>query len=204
MYQLADQYGSNPCAPRFLILQSVSCETGWLPQQSLLNRVSSQTMIWSVKWHQWPILYMREFSKTWWEACLSTSWPPLPNHNQRCLTNLLRKRDLSIMREQVTCVLIFQIYRGEMGHNMEKGSKASKSTMDWTSVLDLFPGYSDIFRQVFFNANNQSGCLVSLRNEGKDLKPVSQTQARLTSGNGPLPLPERHYIALMVRVDLKQ
>ena len=108
------------------------------------------------------------------------------------------------MREQVTYVLIFQIYRGEMGHNMEKGSKASKSTMDWTSVLDLFPGYSDIFRQVFFNANTQSGCLVSLRNEGKDLKPVSQTQARLTSGNGPLPLPERHYIALMVRVDLKQ
>ena len=108
------------------------------------------------------------------------------------------------MREQVTCVLIFQINLGEMGHNMEKGSKASKSTMDWTSVLDLFPGYSDIFRQVFFCANNQSGCLVSLRNERKDLKPVSQTQARLTSGNGPLPLPERHYIALMVRVDLKQ
>ena len=30
------------------------------------------------------------------------------------------------------------------------------------------------------------------------MEPVLQTQARLTSGNGPLPLPERHYIALMV------
>ena len=31
---------------------------------------------------------------------------------------------------------------------------------------------------------------------------VLQTQARLTTGNGPLPTPERHFIALMVRTAL--
>ena len=108
-----------------------------------------------------------------------------------------------------------------MGHNMDKGSKnkSTSTTIDsWTSVLDLFPGYSEIFRQVHLSCYSCYLLLVTLvtlvtfilllvwgsfasteifRIESK-LKPVLQTQARLTTGNGPLPLPERHYIALMV------
>ena len=68
-----------------------------------------------------------------------------------------------------------------MGHRMRsKTSVKSKSVKptqpqpEWTSVLEIFPAYSDLF---------------------------NQSQARLTSGNGPLPLPERNYIALMVRKD---
>lgn len=64
-----------------------------------------------------------------------------------------------------------------MGHRMRsKTSVKSKSVKptqpqpEWTSVLEIFPAYSDLF---------------------------SQSQDRLTSGNGPLPLPERNYIALM-------
>lgn len=68
-----------------------------------------------------------------------------------------------------------------MGHRMRsKTSVKSKAKIatetqpppEWTSVLEIFPAYSDLF---------------------------SQSQDRLTSGNGPLPLPERNYIALMVR-----
>ena len=44
-------------------------------------------------------------------------------------------------------------------------------TAEWTSILDLFPAYSDMFRE---------------------------TQATLTTGAGPLSLLERRFIALMV------
>ena len=56
-----------------------------------------------------------------------------------------------------------------MAHKM--AGSAAKVSAEWTSILDLFPAYSDMFRQ---------------------------TQASLTSGNGPLPLLERRFIALMV------
>ena len=48
------------------------------------------------------------------------------------------------------CVLIVFRSLDTMGHNMEKGNTKTKSStaIDWTSVLDLFPAYSEIFRQV--------------------------------------------------------
>ena len=52
--------------------------------------------------------------------------------------------------EKVLSDCVFQKHSA-MGHNMEKGSKnkSTTTTIDsWTSVLDLFPGYSEIFRQV--------------------------------------------------------
>jgi len=55
-----------------------------------------------------------------------------------------------------------------MAHKM--AGSAAKVSAEWTSILDLFPAYSDMFRQ---------------------------TQASLISGNGPLPLLERRFIALM-------